>query len=129
MWSFSASWSRYFNVTFDPTASAYRRGDLAPRAQWEVRLLVSHLAPFQEGFANALARVALRRLLRAELRETLRTLETPAAEASRIVRAWRRAMHAARIGQLYRELARPTRGLLVGVELHQALETRKFACA
>ncbi len=60
----------------------------------------------------------LRRLLREELRESLRTLE---ADLSRTVRHWRLAMHATRLGQLYAELARQSRRLAPVQALHQAL--------
>jgi hypothetical protein len=62
---------------------------------------------------------AIRGLLREETREMLRTLE---ADLSRPERNWRLAMHCARVGQLYAELARKQRRLVPLEELHQALE-------
>jgi hypothetical protein len=59
----------------------------------------------------------VRRLLRAEVKEMVRTLE---ADLSRPARNWRLAMHCARVGQLYAELAR-RRELAPLEELHQAL--------
>ncbi|HEY7356980.1 MAG TPA: hypothetical protein VH590_10960 [Ktedonobacterales bacterium] len=69
---------------------------------------------------------AVRRLLREEVQAMLRTLE---ADLSRPVRNWRLAMHCARLGQLYAELARRRRELVPLEELHQALSAlRVVAC-
>ena len=60
----------------------------------------------------------IRGLLREEVKEMVRTLE---ADLSRTARNWRLAMHCARIGQLYAELARTERKLVPLEEVHQAL--------
>ncbi len=66
----------------------------------------------------------LRRLLRDEVKEMVRTLE---ADLSRTMRNWRLAMHCARVGQLYAELARRRRELAPLEELHQALGALRAA--
>jgi len=70
----------------------------------------------------------LRRQLRREWRATLHTLEEPAGQLSRTTRNWWLVMHCARLGQLYRELAQPWRGLWPGEEMRHALAACASSC-
>jgi hypothetical protein len=98
---------------------------LALRQRWgQPDLAQSANPPARERFGlhgealRTLSTQELRQRLQDELREALRTLE---AGVSRTRLNWYLAMHCARIGQLYRELTCPWRGVDALAELRRAL--------
>lgn len=105
------------------------RGILRARRRWpQARRLASFQTPEERVERARFGRCGeqlrsqpsgeVQRLLCEETKEMVRTLE---ADLSRTMRNWRLAMHCARIGQLYAELARQERRLSPLEKLHRAL--------